>query len=171
MNQVTALQYFEALMSPRKDYVEELARLRKAFDDLSLATGGILDLIGERYGELRKGLEDDEYRRIIVGRKIAIWGLKSYPGIWSGWKAVLGETATNLKMLYLPPATVLVAGDLPTQPSELFIQRAGPVVGSFVPAGYQISAYIAQPGALKWDNDMLFWDDNDWAYALNTELA
>ena len=171
MNKVTALQYFTELMRPRVAYTELLARVRKGMDDIDTATGGILDILGEKVGELRTGLSDDEYRKIIRGRKIAIWGSKSYPGIAAGWDVILGPGAINKKILYLSPATVMVVGEIPEQPSELFIQRAGPVVGAFVPAGYQISALIAQPNALQWDEDELFWDDNDWAYALDTRLA
>ena len=171
MNQVTALQYFTELMRPRVAYVELLAKIRKGFDDIDTATGGILDIIGERYGEPRQGLTDTDYRKIIKGRKIAIYGLKSYPGVAAGWNAIIGPSAFNVQMSYLSPATVLLIAELPEQPSELFIQRAGPVVGALVPAGYQVAALIAQPGALYWDNDELLWDEEDWAYALNTELV
>lgn len=171
MNQVTALQYFTELMRPRVAILEQLAGIRKAFDNIDTAHGGELDIVGERFGEPRNGLIDDDYRKIIRTRKIAIYGLKSYPGIEAGWNAILGPDAINKKIIYLPPATVMVVGEIPVQPNELFIQRAGPVVGALVPAGYQITALIAQPNALQWDEDNLFWDDNDWAYALDTRLV
>ena len=164
---ITAFEYFAILMKPRIELREQLGHLADSFVDIELGCGPILDILGDLEGEPRSGLTDEEYRKIIRGRRIAKYGMKSYPGIWLGWEIIVGPDPVSIEMTALNPATVFLTAEVDYLPSELFISRAGRVVGDLVPVGYEIDAWIAQPGGLQWDEEN--WDEENWAYALETK--
>lgn len=162
-----ALEYFLELVEPFYARIwQDVGWLAESMVDLSVACEGWLDFRGDLVLESRRGLTDAEYRRIIAGRQSAQGGAHSLPGVWAGWLGLSGVDAADARILRLPPASVLLWADVTYEPSFLFVRRAGDVARDFVPSGYEVDAYLAQPGSAFWGTGV--WGVDEWCYTLPT---
>jgi len=146
-----ATEYHFYLIRPILRIYEDLAHFSASQGDIDLACGGILDFLGDQVAEKRGGLTDDEYRKIIRGRRAALFGKSTLPSLWNAWVILTAPTGTNLTMSVLAPASVRLTVDVDVLPSLIYARRAGDVVRDCVAAGCEVDAIFNQTGAARYD--------------------
>lgn len=68
------IKFYQSL-GPVIDYLNSLIEMLKYQTSLMYANGIFLDYLGERYQEERKGRDDDQYRKALVSKRMAVSGL------------------------------------------------------------------------------------------------
>jgi len=144
---------------------EDVAEIYEGLVDLELATGGVLDIAGDLAGEVRGGLEDFEYRRLIAGRRIARAGAITAPRVWAGWMAL--TLASGGRLYELPPASVLLTADVTWIPSSTWLVRAGAVVRDLLAAGVHGNAVVVPPSSARYNAAGLPYGVGSYAYTLS----
>lgn len=146
---VAAIPYLTALVRPLGQIDDRVAALFSGLADLGDATGWVLDLAGDRVGEPRGGLSDNEYRRIIAGRRVAAVTGCTAPTVYAGWVALTESGEARLEQ---PGAnTVLLTARVPYAPTTTWLQRAGLVVRDLVMAGVDVEATVYSAGTAVYD--------------------
>jgi hypothetical protein len=114
--------------------------------DPALATSFLLTQAGERVGEPRGGITDDNlYRRIVLGRMAAISGGQRWAGVWACWLALSGADPRDARMTRsaVPghPA-VHLEGLVSSLPDDVWIARARAVLQDAVAVGVEVSGVL-----------------------------
>lgn len=138
--------------------------------DPNVATGALLDSCGSRIGEPRGGLDDFEYRQIILGRYAAGVANGTASGIWTTWLAVTGTRADRARMTRWGPddlPLVWLWAQVDLAPSAPFLQRAGAVIRDAVAYPMDVLAGIGVAPMLLTDTSPGF-DSALLVYSLET---
>ena len=137
--------------------------------DPLIATGRFLEICGERVGERRAGLaDDDEYRRIVRGREAASTAQGTWSGVSRTWMRLSGAAADRVRM-YRVPSTgnpcVYLEAEINFIPTALFLRRAAEVLRETVIATYDVSAVLYPADALR-DGHLPPWSTAVWSWAV-----
>lgn len=131
------------------DLGDDLDELAVGVRDLSLATGPTLDFLGAQVGEAREGLADDEYRRIIAGRRVALAGGVEPGAVLRCLRALSGGTEARLDDA--GPGRLVGQARVSSPPSGTWLVRAQAVVGATVAAGVRWCVTFYTPSAAIFD--------------------
>ena len=160
--------------NPQWDFTRELAAQLEDIEastasivyelDPALAVADRLDKAGARVFEPRGGLDDGEYRRIILAREVAGIAHGTAPGIWVTWLALAGVGSSLASIgrapgdpdhlpagavIPVPPCVVLTA-QITATPSIPFVRRAGVVIRDAIAAQYDVSATFLLSRSAVW---------------------
>jgi hypothetical protein len=158
--------YWLGLVSPMQATLDRYALLYAGQADIGDAAGFGLDLAGDLVGEARGGLLDDEYRRIISGRRIATGGRVSQQRAAAGWRALTDDAEATVKSpgLY----SLHMRASVTDSPSGAFLIRAANVVKGLVPTAYDIEAVMYRSDSALYDAATYGYDVGRYAWALRT---
>lgn len=93
------IKFYESL-SPVIDYLNELIESLKGQTSLMHATGIYLDFLGERYQEKRAGRDDEQYRKALVSKRMAVSGLPTTEFLIDIARQLSGAEITDFKTRY-----------------------------------------------------------------------
>jgi len=138
-------------LGPFSEVELTLAGLTLALDP-NIATGFQLTQAGERVGEPRGGIEDDDlYRRLVLGRISAMNGGGTWRGIVQCWKALAGVAGTDLWAARRLPVTgdpcIAVFARVDFLPDANWIARAHVILHDAVAVGVDIYGVFALSNA------------------------
>lgn len=129
-----------------------VAALYGGLNNLGDATSGVLDVCGDLVSEVRGGLTDSDYRRVIAGRRVASegGGAVTSPRVYQGWVVVAAPVieariTQEPDGLVIPYAGVTLSALVNWTPTSLWLARAGVVVSDLMGAGYDVTATVATP--------------------------
>lgn len=131
--------YMVSLMSPLGDQMTWVDGLVAAMADIEAASGDVLDLLGRRVGELRGGLSDYEYRRIIAGRRVTLWSGSDPYRVGQGLAAL---TSTTEWRYWDIPGAVHVQSRIAWEPTDVWLRRAGVVMEDLIALGIEWDLYV-----------------------------
>jgi len=152
--------YFLALVRPIGAIIDRYALLLGGLIDISIASGGTLDAAGLLVYEARGALTDDEYRRIIAGRRVALAG----GDLLAGWQAL--TDAVDVELDVTGPAVVDLLGRVAYVPGDIFVQRAASVLRALRPGGVAISATLYRADSAIYDDAAMGYDVGDYAWSI-----
>lgn len=144
--------------------------------DPAAAIGYKLDQAGARVGEPRGGLDDDEYRRIIMARELAAVSQGQASGVWAMWLALSGAAPSQARIFAVPadhvtvpsgatvpvPPQVYLEAAVTSPPSEPWKVRAAQVVRDSIAAPYEVTATLYVVSDLEWGG-LPGWAVSSWA--------
>lgn len=156
--------FARSLFRPLSTLDDAVAQLYAGMVEIGDASELGLTIAGDLVGEPPGGLTTEEYRRIIAGRRVAVYGAVTAPRVLAGWRAVTGSTEVHLYTL--EPATVLLTARVTFLPTSTYLVRAGSVVRDLVGAGYSVSASLYRNDTAIYDHPSLGYDVGTYAYDL-----
>ena len=130
---------------------------------LDTATGNALEQWGEFAGELRGGLVDSDYIRIIRGRVMARFSSGKITELHALVMAITEASAVRVVEVY--PAGLVIEYDVQQGLSDLVISRIVPIIQAAIPAG--VGHHIVQvvDPAFGFDGDPTALGFGDGGYA------
>lgn len=149
---------------PLRALDDRLALMYAGAVDLEDAAGWILDWLGSKEGERRNGLADDEYRRLIAGRRVANVSSGSYRSIAAGWRALTGSTVSTVEAE--GSSSLFLLARVSYTPSAVWLSRAGRIVRTLIPGGVYATALIEREDTARFDDPIHGFDTGNWAYQL-----
>ncbi len=158
--------YYLALVRPMQSTLDRYALLYAGQVDIGDAAGSGLDLAGDLAGEARGGLADDEYRRIIAGRRIATSGRVSPQRAAAAWRALTDDATATVKSPGL--FSVHMRARVTSSPTGEFLIRAANVVKGLVPTAYDIEAVMYRSDSAVYDSATYGYGIGRYAWALRT---
>ena len=158
--------YFLALVKPLESILDRYALLYAGLVNLNDASGYTLDVAGDLVAEPREGLSDDEYRRIIAGRRVAEGGRVSPQRAAAGWRALTQTTDGTVNTV--GDYSIHMAARVSFTPSGAFIVRGGAIVRALVPVGYDSEAIIYRSDSAIYDGATYTYDIGHYAWSLRT---
>lgn len=139
-----------ALVAPLVQIDTDVTALLAAGEALWDAAGATLDWLGAQIGEPRAGLGDDEYRRIIAGRRTVLRGsAMTASGILRVIRALSGTEDADV--INTGPGRWVGEGRLEAAPTTTWVARAGSVLRAAAPAGSAWSVTFSAPGTAMFD--------------------
>lgn len=141
------LEYATAVWSGMATIEAEVIDLRDALHNIDVATGIALDILGGWVGELRLGLVDFDYRRIIAGRRVALAGGVTPAAVIRGWRAVTGD---DEGLLFEQPSEVFLVAEVSHVVDSAWLARASLTVRDMIGNGRALYGVVASPGAFRW---------------------
>ena len=143
-------EYFTRLMQPLLDIGDDIDCLVDAFAHPELAEGPVLDFLGVHLSEPRGGLNDTEYRTILLGRLVARWGRHGSPAVWRCWCALTSTTDGRLELL---PGFVgfRLTTQIRWKASTAWAMRAAAILHEVVGHGWPYEALVALPDSVYFD--------------------
>lgn len=143
------IDYLGTLLRPLVTLDDEVRLIYAGLTDLGDAVGDVLDLAGGVIGETRGGLSDDEYRRILAGRRAARSGGTTPARVLAGWIALTeGVDATAEAP---GSSTVRLRARIDYAPTSLWLRRARGVVLDLIAAGLDLDATLYRAGTATYD--------------------
>lgn len=146
---VAADPYLTVLCRPLHALDERISILFAGLSDLTHASGATLDIAGDIEGEARGGLSDDEYRRLIAGRRVARAGGVTPAAVLRGWVAL--TEALDAELTEPGASSVHLIARVSYAPSSIWLRRARAVVRDLVGAGYDVSALVYRADTARYD--------------------
>lgn len=131
-----------AIFRPLAEIDSRVAGLYAGLVAIGDATGGTLDLLGDRLGEPRGGLSNGEYRRIIAGRRVARFVAITAPRVLAGWRAVTGAAGADAWIVQPGSSSIQLFARVTATPSGTYLVRAARVVRDLCDASADVSATI-----------------------------
>jgi hypothetical protein len=129
------------------DLGDDLDALAVGIRDLSLASGPTLDYLGAQVGEGRDGLADDEYRRLIAGRRVALAGGVEAGAVLRCIRALSGGEEARIDDV--GPGRLAGQARVSAPPSGPWLARAQSVVADTVAAGVRwVVTFYPPDGAI-----------------------
>lgn len=164
--------FAQALASPWSLLEQLVEAFATGAADVELAPGWVLDVLGQRVGEPRGGLDDTRYRRIIAGRREALGSLGTSEHVAAVVRALtlcgddlqialLVDEATGL-------AAVWVQARVAFSPAGAWLIRAAAVLRAALPLDAEAVASVYETGALILDG-LPPLDAGRFAYTLSME--
>lgn len=129
-----------AIFRPLAEIDSRVAGLYAGLVAIGDATDGTLDLLGDRVGELRQGLSNGEYRRIIAGRRVARFGAITAARVLAGWRAVTG--AADARIVQPGASSIHLFARVTATPSGTYLVRAARVVRDLCDGSADVNATI-----------------------------
>lgn len=139
--------------------------------DPVIAVGAQLDQLGTWLDEPRAGLDDAEYRRIILGRQGAQTSDGGVSALWQVWLALTGIGASDANIVTVPWVSPLVwfEARLQVEPTVPWRRRAGAVWRDSVAFPIDALGVVALATGLVW-NTVSGWNIGSWGSALPYEV-
>lgn len=140
-------RYFLALAAPFLALLADADALASATEDIGLASGKALDWLGAQVGERRAGLSDEEYRRVIAGRRVAIGGGVSAVTMRRALVALSGQDDAETRVT--GAGRMLLVMRVSATPSQAYLRRCADIIASMVPAGRAWALTVGWPGVAE----------------------
>lgn len=145
-----ATDYTGALWAPLYTLDGRAAAIEAGVLDLDDAEAEVLDLLGDWATEPRQGMGDDDYRRLIAGRRVALAGTVTPGAVWRGWSTM---TELTEGVLSETPSEAILVAEVDYLPTDGWVQRVGLIVDDLIPAGVAVYGLIVQPDSFHWEED------------------
>lgn len=158
------LAWAALLYDPVMDIDDQVALMYAGLLELEDAAGVVLDLAGDRVGESRGGLSDQEFRRIIAGRQVAELRGIGRRRAYAGWVALTGSDAATMEDLGM--ASARFVAPVGWEPSDIWLSRAGEVVRDLVAPGYEATALVTTTSTATFSTPSTPFGVGRWAYQL-----
>jgi len=140
--------------------------------DPSAAVGAQLDQLGSWVDERRAGLDDAEYRRIVMGREAAQTSDGGLGALWPLWLALTGAAPDSARIVVVPFTGAPIAyfeAIVLTEPSVPFMKRAGDVLRDAVAFPIDAAGVVGLASGLSW-NELPAWNSGTWGSVLPYEV-
>ena len=142
------LAYAESVWWGMLEIERETLALRGALQDIDIASGLALDILGDWVSERRFGLVDVDYRRVIKARRVAVAGGTTPPTLVRGWRSVTGDPNATLDEV---PGEIYLTANVKYVVDTAWLARAAGVIRDTIPNGRGLYAAIGEPGVFVWD--------------------
>lgn len=159
--------YFGPLVAPLQSLDDQVRSLYAGLADLSDAVGLTLDLAGDLVGEPRSGLRDDEYRRIIAGRRVARLGGVTPGRVAAGWVALTEPLEWRIEAP--GSASVHLSARVAYVPADGWIVRASSVVRALLAVWVDAEAILYRSDTAIYDDPSTGYDIGTYAWSLRTQ--
>lgn len=93
------IKFYQSL-GPVVNYINTLIEKLKYQTSLISANGIFLDFLGERYQEKRNGRDDDEYRKALISKRMAVSGLPTTEFLLDIARQLSGAEIIDLQTRY-----------------------------------------------------------------------
>lgn len=93
------IKFYQSL-GPVVNYINTLIEKLKYQTSLMSANGIFLDFLGERYQEKRNGRDDDEYRKALISKRMAVSGLPTTEFLLDIARQLSGAEIIDLQTRY-----------------------------------------------------------------------